>query len=93
MRVLAYPLRLRLLLSLEGREASVQTLADEVSATHQTVSWNLNALYREGLVTRRREGALALYSLADYTAPRLIAETAASVEARLEELGEIIAKG
>jgi DNA-binding transcriptional ArsR family regulator len=90
MRTLACPLRLRLLLSLGEREACVQELADEMDAIHQKVSLHANALYREGLLTRRREGTRVLYSLADYTAPKVIAQVTASVTARIEELGEIL---
>jgi ArsR family transcriptional regulator len=92
MRTLASPLRLRLLLSLGEREACVQDLADEMDMIRQKVSLHVNALHREGLLARRKEGTRVLYSLADYTAPRVIALVAASVAARIEELGEIIAE-
>jgi DNA-binding transcriptional ArsR family regulator len=90
LRALADPLRMRLLVSLEKREACVQELADELDALHQTVSRHLNVLHRDGLVARRREGTQSFYSLADYTALRLIAQAAASIAARIEELGEMV---
>ena len=58
LRVLSDPWRVRLLLGLEGREASVQELADELDMSHKGASSHLNVLYRDGLLTRRREGKL-----------------------------------
>ncbi len=89
MRALSDPRRMRVLLGIEGREVSVQELADELDMSHKGASSHLNVLYRDGLLARRREGKLVLYSLADYTAPKVIAQVAAGVTARLEELGEI----
>jgi DNA-binding transcriptional ArsR family regulator len=90
MHVLSDPTRLRLLSTLEEHEACVQELADELGLVHRNVSHGLNLLYREGLVSRRREGTLVVYSLADYSACRLVAQATASVTAQIEELGEII---
>jgi DNA-binding transcriptional ArsR family regulator len=90
MHVLSDPTRLRLLLALEKREACVQELADELGLVHRNVSHGLNLLYREGLLSRRREGTLVVYSLADYSACRLVAQATASVTAQIEELGDLI---
>ncbi len=81
---------MRLLLSLRDREVCVQDLADEVGVVRQKVSQDVNALYREGLLARRREGTRLLYSLADYTAPRIIEQLAAGVSAHIEEIAEIV---
>ncbi len=91
MHMFSDPTRVRLLFALGEREASVQQLADELDLVHRNVSAGLNVLYREGLVTRRKEGTLAIYSLADYSACRLITQAAESVTAQIEELGELIA--
>jgi DNA-binding transcriptional ArsR family regulator len=90
MRVLACPLRMRLLLGLQDREACVQDLADEVGVIRQKVSVDVNALYREGLLARRKVGTRQLYTLADYTAPRIIEQLAAGVSAHIEEIAGII---
>jgi DNA-binding transcriptional ArsR family regulator len=78
------------LLALQDGEASVQQLADALCTEHRNASRNLNALYRDGLLARRREGTQALYSLADYTACRLIEQAAASVLAQVEELSDLV---
>jgi DNA-binding transcriptional ArsR family regulator len=90
MQVLSDPTRLRLLLALEKGEACVQQLADELGLVHRNVSHGLNLLYREGLLSRRREGTLVVYSLADYSACRIVTQATQSVTAHIEELGDLI---
>jgi DNA-binding transcriptional ArsR family regulator len=90
MQLLSDPLRIRLLLVLQDGQASVQELADLLSTEHRNVSRGLNALYRDGLLARRRDGTRVLYSVADYTAPRLIIQAAESVAAQVEELHDLV---
>jgi DNA-binding transcriptional ArsR family regulator len=88
--LLADPVRVRLLLSLERRRCTVQELADLLDRSHQATSHHLNALYREGVLDRERDGPRMMYSVADYTACRLLALAGESVVAQLEELGELV---
>lgn len=90
MQLLSDPLRVRLLLALQGREASVQELADALETEHRNASRGLNALYRDGLLARRRDGPRVLYCVADYTACRLLGQMAESISARIEELSELV---
>jgi DNA-binding transcriptional ArsR family regulator len=90
MHVLSDPTRLRLLFALERGEACVQQLADQLGLVHRNVSHGLNLLYREGLLSRRREGTLVVYSLADYSACRLVTQATEGVTAQLEELTDLI---
>ncbi len=90
MQLLSDPLRVRLLLALQNGEASVQQLADTSDIEHRNASRSLNALYRDGLLARRREGKQMLYSLADYTACRLVGLAAESIAARVEELSDLV---
>jgi DNA-binding transcriptional ArsR family regulator len=90
MRLLSDPLRIRLLLAVQDGEASVQELADVLGTEHRNASRSLNALYRDGLLGRRREGTRVLYSIADYTACRLIGQAAESVAAQVEELNDLV---
>ncbi len=90
MQVLSDPLRIRLLLALQDGEASVQQLADAVDVTHRNASRCLSALHREGVLTRHRDGTRVLYEVADYTACRLLSQTAQSVIAGVEELADLI---
>ena len=90
MHVLSDPTRLRLLFALERGEGCVQQLADELGLVHRNVSHGLNLLYREGLLSRRREGTQVVYSLADYSACRLVKQATESVTAEIEELTDLI---
>jgi DNA-binding transcriptional ArsR family regulator len=91
MQLLADPMRVRTVAILETREACVQELSDQLGATHQNMSHHLNLLYRDGVLARRKEGTTVFYSLADYTACRLLEQASASVRARLEELSDAAA--
>lgn len=88
--MLSDPLRIRLLLALQDREASVQELAAAVDVEHRNASRGLSTLHSEGLLTRRRDGTRVLYSIADYTACRSLDQTAESVVARIEELSDLV---
>ena len=88
LRVLGDPVRLRILAVLQEREATVTELADGLSTTPQNVSKHLGLLYQAGIVTRHREGSWVRYTLADYTACRLVEQAGASVAGFAEELAE-----
>lgn len=64
-RVLGEPMRIRLLDRLRAGETSVQELTDSLGTTQQNVSKHLTVLNAAGIVSRRREGTRALYSIAD----------------------------
>jgi ArsR family transcriptional regulator len=93
MQLLSDPVRVRILTILEQHEACVQDLADELSATHQNVSHHLGMLYRNGVLSRRKEGTTVIYTLSDYTACRIVEQALDSVSAQVEELGELVAAG
>lgn len=89
--VLGEPTRIRLLDTLHVRgEASVTELADAVGTTHANVSKHLNLLLAEHLVGRRRDGAKAMYHIADPTLIRLCEEVCEGIRARLRELHALI---
>ena len=90
MKLLSDPFRVRLLLALQDGQSSVQELADRLDVEHRNASRELIVLHREGLLTRRRDGARVLYGIADYTACRLLGHAAESVAARVEELSDLV---
>lgn len=67
----------------------MQELADELDIVHKNASHGLNILYREGLLSRQREGTTMRYRVSDYSACRLLEQANESVTAQLEELGEL----
>ena len=62
-RALAHPVRIRVLELLAGGERTVQDLQDALSLDQPVVSQHLAALRARDLVTARRDGTLAYYSL------------------------------
>jgi ArsR family transcriptional regulator, nickel/cobalt-responsive transcriptional repressor len=76
MEALASPTRIAMLEALRGGEASVQQLADDLDVSHRNASHHAAILRRSGILSRRREGALAIYSISDWTAPWLIEQAA-----------------
>lgn len=65
-RVLGHPARIGLIDRLDRLgEVHVQALADDLPATQQNTSKHLGALLRAGLLARRQEGRVTVYSLAD----------------------------
>jgi ArsR family transcriptional regulator len=66
-RVLAEPLRLRLLQTLERGERAVTALAELLDTTQPNVSKHLKLLQAAGFVSRRQDKNTAFYSLADPT--------------------------
>lgn len=64
-KVLAEPLRLRILQSLETGELSVTEITEAVESTQPNVSKHLKMLQDTGFVGRRQEGNTVYYSIAD----------------------------
>lgn len=89
LQAVAEPNRIRILKMLENGEACVQDLTDELATTHQNVSRHLAVLRQSGMVSRRKDGRTAWYSLTDFTALRLVEQAAQSASGFVEELAAI----
>ena len=63
--ILAEPARLRILHSICQAEKSVGQIVEESGMSQTNVSRHLNMMYQAGALKRRREGAMAFYSVAD----------------------------
>lgn len=63
--VLAEPMRLRLLHALLDGEKHVNALVVATGSTQANVSRHLQTLADAGMVTRRKEGLLVIYTVAD----------------------------
>jgi DNA-binding transcriptional ArsR family regulator len=64
-KVLAEPMRVRLLDRLRDGEATVQELTEALGASQQNVSKHLGVLLQAGMVSRTKQGTSALYAIAD----------------------------
>ena len=89
--VLGEPTRLRLLnlMHAEG-EISVGELVEATAGSQANVSKHLGVLLRERMVSRRREGSRALYSIADPTLIALCDGVCTGVRDQLRELSALI---
>lgn len=72
--LLAEPTRLRILWALAQGETNVGCLAQLAGTTPTAVSQHLARLRLAGLVTARREGTFAYYTVADPSLARLLAD-------------------
>jgi ArsR family transcriptional regulator, arsenate/arsenite/antimonite-responsive transcriptional repressor len=71
-RVLAHPMRLRVLELLQVEERGARDLQTLLGLDSGAVSQHLSALRRQGLVDSRREGSGAVYTLADPRVAQLL---------------------
>lgn len=82
-KVLAEPLRLRILQGLEGGEMSVSEIAEAVGSTQPNVSKHLKMLQEAGFVARRQEGNTVYCSIADETVFEICDVVCSSIRERL----------
>lgn len=85
-RVLGEPMRIRLLDRLRDGEASVQELTEATDASQQNVSKHLGVLLEAGVVSRRKQGTLSLYSVSDDAVFELCESVCGSLQRQLTEL-------
>ncbi|HEX9785738.1 MAG TPA: metalloregulator ArsR/SmtB family transcription factor [Opitutaceae bacterium] len=64
-RALGEPMRLRLLMALQGGERIVGELVDELETSQANISKHLQVLSSAGLLRRRKQGLNVFYSVAD----------------------------
>lgn len=83
-KVLAEPLRLRIIHELQAGEMSVSEITEAVESTQPNVSKHLKMLQDAGLVARRQEGNNVYCSIADETVFELCDVVCSSLRQRLE---------
>jgi DNA-binding transcriptional ArsR family regulator len=64
-KLLADPTRLRILHALHGRELNVTDILAETGTTQANISKHLGVLSRAQMISRRKEGLNAFYSISD----------------------------
>ena len=89
-RVLAEPMRIKLLDRLRGGEASVQELQQALGASQQNVSKHLGVLLNAGMVARTRQGTSSLYSIADASVFELCEQVCGGLRRQVSELETIL---
>lgn len=90
-KVLAEPLRLRILHTLQDGEKSVNELSEAVEASQPNVSKHLKILQDAGVLNRQQKGNAVYYSIADESIFELCEVVCNSLERRLENQARIFA--
>lgn len=89
-RLLAEPMRIRLLDRLREGEATVFELTDAVGGSQQNVSKHLQVLLEAGIVGRRKQGNHAFYSIVDEGVFVLCEQVCGSLQRQLAELNALV---
>ncbi len=89
-RVLAEPMRIRLLDRLRGGEATVGELAQALDASQQNVSKHLAMLTDAGVLGRRKDGNRVYYRIADEGVFALCEDVCGSLQEQLRSLNDLI---
>jgi DNA-binding transcriptional ArsR family regulator len=92
-RVLAEPMRIKLLDRLRDGEATVHELQDAVGASQQNVSKHLGVLLRAGMVVRTKRGTSSVYSIADHGVFELCDQVCGGLRRQVAELDAILQGG
>lgn len=92
-RVLAEPMRIKLLDRLRGGEATITELQDALGATQQNVSKHLGTLHAAGMVARTKDGNHVRYSIADEGVFELCEQVYGGVRRQLDELEAVLHPG
>jgi len=89
-RVIAEPMRIRLLDRLRDGEATVQELSEALAASQQNVSKHLQVLLDARIVSRRKDGNRAWYAVADEGVFALCEHVCGSVRRQVQELSALV---
>lgn len=89
-RVLAEPMRIRLLDCLRDGPATVLELQGSIDASQQNVSKHLGVLLRSGLVSRRKDGAYSRYAIADESVFELCELVCGGMRRQIDDLDALL---
>jgi DNA-binding transcriptional ArsR family regulator len=84
-------MRIRLLDRLRDGETSVQELTDALGTTQQNVSKHMGVLHAAGIVSRRRDGNRALYSIAEDSVFEMCETVCGGLRRQVTGLDELLA--
>ena len=89
-RLLAEPMRIRLLDRLRDGEATVNELADALETSQQNVSKHLIVLTDAGMLGRRKEGNHVHYRITDESVFALCEQVCGAVQQQVRALNDIV---
>lgn len=82
--LLSEPMRIRILHAICQHERTVNDVVAETGATQTNVSRHLNAMYRAGVLSRRKEGTFVYYGVADHVLTDLCRNVCTHIVAQLD---------
>jgi len=89
-RALGEPMRIRLLDRLREGEATVLELTDALDTSQQNVSRHLQVLLEAGILSRRKHGTYAYYSIADEAVLGLCEQVCGTLQRQFAELNALV---
>lgn len=92
-RVLAEPMRIKLLDRLRDGDATVTELQQALDASQQNLSKHLGVLLNAGMVARTKQGTSSLYSIADPGVFELCDQVCGGLRRQVSELDAILQTG
>jgi len=92
-RVLAEPMRIKLLDRLREGDATVQELQQALGASQQNISKHLGVLLNAGMVARTKQGTSSLYSIADQGVFELCDQVCGGLRRQIAELDALLQGG
>ncbi len=90
LRVIGDANRIRILDQLRDGELSVAQLTERLGTSQQNTSKHLGVLLQAGIVSRRKEGTSAWYSVADPGVYALCEEVCGGLQAQLADLTQLV---
>lgn len=88
-RLLATPMRLKIISALCGHEKNVSQLLSEIDTTQPNMSQHLAALYRAGVLAKRRDATQIYYRIASERAATLCRAVCMQIAVELDGGHEI----
>ncbi len=89
-RVIGDPNRIRILDQLRDGELSVSQITERLGTSQQNASKHLAVLHQAGIVSRRKEGTSALYSVTDDGVYELCEQVCGGLQNQLAELTQLV---
>ncbi|MBH9578126.1 ArsR/SmtB family transcription factor [Inhella proteolytica] len=84
-KLLATPVRLKIISAVCNGERNVSELLEQIDTTQPNMSQHLSALYRAGVLAKRREGTLVYYRLESQKVAQLCRAVCTQVASEVEE--------
>lgn len=90
LRVIGDPVRLRILDLLRDQELTVSEITERLGTSQQNASKHLGILLQAGIVSRRKEGNSAIYSIADRGVYELCEQVCGGLQLQLAGLNALV---